>query len=229
MPVFFMLLQALLALGGSSRSVEPPALQGYQADQSGSQLYVIVHRAGLFSFLGHEHAIVPQDWTASLCLADPIPEGAHATLSLRTSTLVIDSDSARSLAHLEGGPSDADRRDIQDRMLDADHLDAARYPEIRLDVAASAPQNGDRVMVGGTITLHGVTRSVELPVIVQGGLGGPLVLRGTLRIRQRDFGIEPESRAGLVRVANEVDLLFSLLVDPTGSPCSPSQVSRGTG
>jgi polyisoprenoid-binding protein YceI len=220
MPILFLLLEALVALAAPSRSAGPAALQDYQVDQAASQLYVIVHRAGLFSFLGHEHAIVPRDWTASLCLADPVPEGAHGTLSLRTATLVIDSESARSLAHLEGGPSDEDRQDIQHRMLDADHLDVDRYPDIRLDVVASAPQSDDRVSVRGTITLHGVTRNVEFPVIVQGGRGGPLVLRGTVRIRQRDFGIEPESRAGLVKVANEVDLLFLLLAEPTGSACA---------
>lgn len=220
MSALLMLLHTLFALTAPSRSVAPATLQGYEVDRAASQLYVIVHRAGLFSFLGHEHAIVPRDWSASLCLADPVPEGAHGVLTLRTGTLVIDSDSARSLAHLEGGPGDEDRQDIQRRMLDADHLDVDRYPDVRLDVVANAPQGDGRVPVTGTLTLHGVTRNVDFPVLVQGGLGGPLVLRGTVRIRQRDFGIEPESRAGLVKVANEVDLLFLLLAEPAGSACA---------
>ncbi|HKI83639.1 MAG TPA: hypothetical protein VKA63_04815, partial [Candidatus Krumholzibacteria bacterium] len=48
---------------------------------------------------------------------------------------------------------------------------------------------------------------------------GTLLLIGTVRIRQRDFGIEPESKAGLVKVANEVDLQFALLASPTGQLC----------
>lgn len=219
MSTLLTLLRALLALSAGSYSPAPTELQAYEVDRTASRLYVIVHRAGLFSFLGHEHAIVPGDWSTTLCLADPVPEGAHGVVSLRTATLVIDSDSARSLAELEPGPNDQERREIHDRMLDADHLDAQRYPEIRLDVVASAPQDGDEVAVHGAVTLHGVTRNVEFPVIVQGGLGGRLVLRGTLRIRQRDFGIEPESRAGLVKVANEVDLLFVFLAVPTGNAC----------
>lgn len=222
MSFLFNLLHALSTLAGGAGSAQQPVLQQYEVDSAASQIYVIVHRAGLLSFLGHEHAVVPPDWSASLCLAEPIPAGAHGALTIRTGSLVIDSDEARALAHLEGGPNEDQRREIHDLMVDADHLDVERYPEIRLEVDAARAQSDGQVAVTGTITLHGVTRRIELPVLVDDGVGGRLVLRGTLRIRQRDFGIEPESKAGLVKVANEVDLLFLLQADPTERPCLPS-------
>lgn len=56
----------------------PAPLHVYRADRQASRLYVVTHKTGLLSFLGHEHAIVPTVWNADLCLADPIPAGAHA-------------------------------------------------------------------------------------------------------------------------------------------------------
>jgi hypothetical protein len=44
-------------------------------------------------------------------------------------------------------------------------------------------------------------------------------LTGVLRVRQRDFGIKPESRVGVVRVGDRVDLHFLLLATPTSRSC----------
>lgn len=194
-------------------------LHAYAADRELSQLFVVVHRAGLLSFLGHEHAIVPNEWSSELCLADPVPQGAQASLSIVTDSLVIDSDSARALAHMGEGPGDDDRRDLQRTMLDSLHLDAASFPEIRLRLLASTPADEGRVQVDGTIELHGFTRDISLPVDVERGGDGTLTLAGTLRIRQRDFGIEPESRAGVVKVSNDVDLHFVIVASPTDAMC----------
>jgi polyisoprenoid-binding protein YceI len=214
-------VQTLLAFVVGWQQI-PAELHTYAVDREASQLYVVVHRAGLLSFLGHEHAIIPMQWSADLCLADGIPEGAHAALVLQTNTLVIDSDSARALAQMGGGPDDQARQEIHDRMLDSEHLDAEQYPEIRLDLVASAPPEGNRVTVRGAVSLHGVTRNVEFPVTFQRSNAGRLVLSGTLRIRQRDFGIEPESKAGLVKVSNDVDLHFRLTALPTEAACTTS-------
>jgi hypothetical protein len=46
-----------------------------------------------------------------------------------------------------------------------------------------------------------------------------MVLSGVLRIQLRDFGIEPESRVGLVKVSNDVDLHFEISASPTERPC----------
>lgn len=197
----------------------PPDLQRYAVDRDASRLYVVVHRAGLFSFLGHEHAIVPERWSAEMCLADPVPAGAHASLTLETESLIIDSDPARTLAGLGDGPDDDTRAELQTKMLDPEHLDAASFPEIRLDLHATEGVDDEQVRVAGTIAVHGVTRDVAFPVHLDHTDQGTLLMRGTLRIRQRDFGIEPESKAGLVKVADQVDLQFSLLASPTGERC----------
>jgi hypothetical protein len=218
------MLRSIVTLGALFASLTgaqaaPPQLYVYVADHQASQLYVVTHKAGLLSFLGHEHAIVPMAWHADLCLADPIPDGAHATLVVPTDSLVIDSDSARTLAGLGRTPPRDERRQVQDKMLDAKHLDAARFPDVRLDLRAVGALANGKLTVQGTLRLHGVTRSVKLPVGVRHGDAGRLVLSGTLRIGQRDFGIQPEAVAGVVKVANEVDLHILLAVRPTARVC----------
>lgn len=212
-------LAALAAsLAGSIRQ-EPAPFHVYSVDQHASRLFVVTHKAGLFAFLGHEHAILPMAWRAHLCLDDPIPAGAHGTLLVVVDSLIIDSDSARALAGLAGRPSTREQRQVQRKMLDRAHLDATGFPEIRLDLRTTRPSANGRVTVEGSLSLHGFTRHVTLPVSVKQGEHGNLFLSGTLRIGQRDFGIQPESVAGVVKVANDVDLHFLLSARPTTDVC----------
>jgi hypothetical protein len=209
---------ALAFFGGRA----PPGsdLHEYAVDRAASRIYVVTHKSGLLSFLGHEHAIVPQEWTADLCLDEPIPAGARGTLVIQTPSLVIDSDSARALAGLGKGPSQEDVARIQDKMLDADHLAAGQYGEIRLETVALERETGGSLEVRGRITIHGLTRDVELPVQLERLADRRLRLSGVLRIRQRDFGIEPESIGGVVKVSNDVDLHFVLVALPTDRACA---------
>jgi YceI-like domain len=206
----------------SGQDAVPANARAYAVDRDLSRLYVVVHRAGLLSFLGHEHAIVPRDWSADLCLSDPIEPGAHAALAIRTASLVIDVDSARALAGMGSGPGEDDRQDIQRKMLSASNLAAEEYPEIRVDLRARETPDQDRISVVGQMSLRGVTRDVDFLTDVERREPNELVLTGMLRIRMRDFGIEPESRAGLVKVSNDVDLHFVLAATPTARACPPT-------
>ena len=108
---------------------------------------------------------------------------------------------------------------LQRKLLDSEHLDAGRYPEIRLDLLGVQPADEGSVRARVRLTLRGVGRSYELPVGLEVSSDGTLQLTGVLRVRQRDFGIEPESRAGVVRVSDGVDLNFLLLATPTTRSC----------
>lgn len=205
-----------------AQQTDPSQLRAYVVDRAASRLYIVVHKAGLLSFMGHDHAIVPTEWTAELCLSDPISRGARASVTIQTGSLVLDSDSARALADMGAGPNEAERRDIQSRMLDSTNLAAERYPEVRLDVHATDSTGGqDRAAVEGSITLRGITHDVAFPVHVDRGDERELLLSGSLRIGMRDFGMAPESRAGLVKVSNDVDLHFAVVAARTERPCHP--------
>lgn len=209
----------LAAVMGARQPSDRIAARTYVVERNASSLYVVTHKAGLLSFLGHEHAIVPLEWSARLCLADPVASGSTGSVTIHTASLVVDSDSARALAGLGGGPGADDRRDIQAKMLDADHLDAGSFPEIRLQLSVAESTDSTPVVAEGTLDLHGVERNVRVPVTVEQQTEGTVRLSGALRIRQRDFGIEPESRAGVVKVSNDVDLHFSISAVATDASC----------
>ena len=174
-----LLALAALPLLGSARF----DLRVYRVVAARSDVYVETHRSGILSFLGHEHAIVPAEWSTALCLADPVPVGAHGSIRIRTGSLVIDSDSARALAGLGNGPGGDDRRDIQEKMLDPAHLDAKSYPEVLIVLSAVGPEREGEVDVRGTLALHGVTRDVAFPLQVLRADEGGLRISGDLRIR----------------------------------------------
>jgi hypothetical protein len=194
-------------------------LRSYAIDYGQSSLFIVVHRAGLFSFLGHEHSIVPEEWRAQLCMADSPPRSAHGSVVIQSGSLVIDTDTARALAGLGDGPGADDMLEIQRKMLDADHLDSRGYPEITLGVDSVGPASGGALAAFGRLTLRGVTRDVSVPMRIEFPNDATTRLTGVLRVRQRDFGIEPESKAGLVKVSNDVDLHFLLVAAPTDRPC----------
>ncbi len=220
-----------LAVAGTGRSGAQEAPRSYVVDQERSSLFLVTHRAGLLSFFGHEHAIVPGEWRAEMCLAEPILRSAHGKVVIQSRSLVIDSDSARALAGLGGGPGEDDVLEIQGKMLDAEHLDAQAYPEIVLTIDSVASDRERSTLVGyGRFTLHGITRDVTVPMRVESPNDGTTRLSGVLRVRQRDFGIEPESTAGLVKVSNDVDLHFLLVAVPTDRPCAgPERRNRALG
>lgn len=191
----------------------------YVVEPARSQLWVVTHRSGLLSFFGHEHAIVPTQWSGVLCLDDPPERGAAGAIVIMTNSLVIDSDAARSLAGLGKGPDEKDVREVQQKLLDADHLDAEQHPEIRIDLVSVHPGNAGNVDAQVRLTLRGVTKEFQLPVSVRTLEELALELSGDLRVKQRDFAIEPESVARVVNVANEVDLHFRIVAVPTTRHC----------
>ena len=212
-----------LAVAGTGRLGGQEMLRSYVVDQERSALFLVTHRAGLLSFFGHEHAIVPGEWRAELCLAEPIPRSAHGNVVIQSRSLAIDTDSARALAGLGRGPGADDVLEIQGKMLDAEHLDAQAYPEIVLKIDSVAG-DGEGSLVGfGRFTLRGITRDVSVPMRIESPNDGTTRLSGVLRVRQRDFGIKPESKAGLVKVSNDVDLHFLLVAAPTDQPCTNAE------
>ena len=202
-------------------AVPLPAQQAGRAlhvDASAARIYVVSHRTGLLSFLGHEHVVLAPRWMATLCWDAPSHAGSRAEIVIDARALEIDADSARSLAGLKGGPSAQQRAEIQRKLHAERNLDSVRYPELRFRSTAIR-MSGDSLVVQGRLTIRDRTRDVELPVTVQERAGGALWLAGALRVRQTDFGIRPESIAGVVKVADRVDIHIGLLAAVTPDSC----------
>src|SRR4030095_9682802 len=193
----------------------------FTLDRSQSHLYVVTHRAGALGFLGHEHAILATEWSADLCFdaAAPASSPVRAEITVPTKALRIDTDEARRLAGLAKGPGPEDVKTLQEKVLAPQNLAAESHPSIRLKTT-SVTGSGGKTEVKGSFTLRGVTATVRFPVKVEPQKGGPVRLSGQFHLKQSTFGIKPESVAGVVNVADAVDVHFDLLARPTGGGCS---------
>lgn len=212
----------VVALAVAHTAHAQAGVPAYGAEARASHIYVVTHRAGVLSFLGHEHAILAPSWSARLC-DEHAADRSSVAIVVDATRLVINSDSARSLAGLRGGPSAGQLQTIRAKLPDARHLDVARHGALRFESSQVASTAPDALRVRGTLTIRGVSRAVELPLHLERGRWGEVVFSGTLVVRQSSFGITPETVAGVVRVADPVDIHVRLQARPSGESCQPGQ------
>ncbi len=168
-------------------------------DLEKSVIRVHVFKTGLFSAFGHEHEISAPVQEGTISEEEPAVDLTVATDDLR----VKDQD-----------VSDKDRDEIQKTMLGPEVLDSQRYPKILFHSNRVEQTQPGKWLVRGDLTLHGETHEVSLPVELRDGH-----YVGSVRIRQKDFGITPVSVAGgSVKVKNEVRLDFDIVAKSQPSP-----------
>jgi YceI-like domain len=169
------------------------AAETHQIDTERSKLTVHVYKSGLFSAFADNHII--QAPIASGSLSDKEPLAVE--LVVRTSEMkVLDPDLAA-----------AKRAEVQAGMVSEKVLDIAKYPEIRFSSTMVTAAGADTWTVVGRLTIRGEARTISVPVVRQGG-----TYRGSVEIKQRDFGIEPISVAGgTVKVKDQLKIEFDIV------------------
>jgi len=168
------------------------AAQAVSVDTGRSTLTVHVEKSGLFSAFAHNHTI-----QASIASGQLDVEKRSATLSFN----------AKEMKVLDEGVKDSERAEIDQTMKSDKVLDIARFPEIRFVSTNIVPQDGGRYQVRGNLTLHGVTRPVELPIALSNGR-----YTGSVKLKQTDFGIAPVSIAGgTVKVKDVIEIVFGIV------------------
>jgi polyisoprenoid-binding protein YceI len=179
----------------------------YTVDAARSSVTIHVGRSGVFSFAGHTHTVVA-----------PAVQGRVIALEgdLSRSAVRLSFESAR-LTVVERGEPAGDAPKVQEAMLGPKVLDVRRFPVITFDSTAvsgtQASPGAYRLTVQGSLTLHGVTRPVALPLQVEVGADG-LKATGRMTIRQTDYGMEPVSVAGVVKVKNELAIEYTIVATP---------------
>ncbi len=114
------------------------------------------------------------------------------------------------------------RRDLH--VLTEEFLDAHDYPDIKFASTSFSPVSSERGLLTGQLTLHGVTRPVNLEYQILGVGNDPwggvrAGFRATTRINRADFGITKFSNNG--PIGNEVDitlLIEGIKLGPDGHP-----------
>jgi len=176
----------------------------YTLDPTRSRMTIEVGKAGVFGFAGHEHQVVAGTFRGTATF-DP------QRLAQSSVDLTFDAGALRVTG--KGEPPE-DVPQVQATMVSPTCLDAGRFPAIRFvssSVAAAGvagPGGGD-LIVRGALTLHGITRPLAIRVHLD--VAGPtLEATGATTLKQSDFGITPISKAGVVKVKDELTLSWRI-------------------
>jgi polyisoprenoid-binding protein YceI len=171
-----------------------------QIDTQQSTITVRVFKTGLFRGFGDNHEIRGTVKRGSL--NDTNPAEVHIAVDAQ-GLRVVDHDAS---AH--------DRAQVQMRMLGPEVLDAGRFPEIRFDSETADRAESGMWLVHGRLTLHGQSRPLTVSVIRDQGH-----YKGSVTLKQTDFGITPISVAGgVVKVKDELKIEFDIVAQSTAHP-----------
>ena len=151
----------------------------------------------------------------------PAPQDAVGRTRDVRGSLTVDGPSTVTAAEVTAGlqalESDEERRDnaIRTRGLETD-----RFPEATFRLTGplelpSPPQRGQAVDVtaSGDLTLHGVTRPVEVPVQARWD-GGTIQVAGSIDVSFADYDIDPPNVGGFVSVEDEGEIELQLTFVP---------------
>jgi polyisoprenoid-binding protein YceI len=195
-------LAALMAILAAIATAQEP--EEFAIDAGQTTITLRVGRAGVFGFAGHDHEV-----------AVPAVQGRISLYrsSISRSTVSATFDAAALKVTGKGEPPE-DVPEVQRVMLSDRVLDVQRHPTITFQSrqVSVLKQSADQVSlrIAGDLTLHGVTRPLDLPVTVQLTADG-LRASGKTTVRQSQFGIQRVTAgAGTVRVKDEVDVVFSV-------------------
>jgi polyisoprenoid-binding protein YceI len=200
-------LSALLLLLLHPGFASPKKLQ---VSYDRSSIVAVTHKSGLLRFLGHEHGILVTAWSADVTYDDAAPTSSRVSIEIPVRALVIDAEEARVKAELDTqGPSPDDITKMQHKMLSEKVFDAEKYPEIVFTTASVEPQAAGKWILRGLLTIRGISQPVTVPVTLARQQEA-FNVTGRFRIKQTAYGIKPESIAGVVEVADEVDIQFDI-------------------
>lgn len=211
--------------------LSPLAIAGTAAldvDRTKSFVAVRLFKGGIGAFFaGHEHGILATEWSAALCYDPDNWAGSSVTLAIPVKSLRIDTEEARRKVGLDptNGPKPADVREIQDKMLSRENLDAAEHPEIRFHTTSIQRKGNDGLALAGPLTIRGRTHIASIPVSFARINDHSLRFSGKLAVKQTDYGIEPASVAGVVKVKNEVEVRLEIYATVSPRSCAAAGTS----
>ena len=183
-----------------------------------SLLTITVRRGGALARLGHDHVVASRSLQGVVA-----PALGRAQFRFRLDEMSVDEAGLRQAAGLTTTPSADAIAGTRHNML-VRVLEAERYPWVSID----ARRTGDKQVFDADITLHGVTRTVHLPVRIEQAANGRLQASGSLLLKQSDFGIVPFAvLGGAMAVQDQMELAFRITarqdVSGPGSTASPGR------
>ncbi len=189
----------------------PAGSRAFAIDSAQSVITILVYRSGPMARFGHNHVVTSGGETGLAWVGrDPAESGFE--IRIPVASLVVDDPAARAAAGGEfaGEVPEAAREGTFTNMTRPEVLDVAEFPQIIVR-CAGLTGTWEQPVAAADLTIRGVTRRIEVPVeLVRSA--DTLSARGSLHIRQTDFGITPFSvGGGAIQVGDELDLSFVIV------------------
>jgi polyisoprenoid-binding protein YceI len=175
----------------SAAVIAVAAAQDAAIDVQRSTITIHAGKAGMLSAAGHDHYI-----------SAPIASGAiresppHVEFTIETAKMTVKPDpkvDAKTQAQIQ--------KDMEEMTLET-----AKFPEIKFRSSRVDKMADGQWKVEGDLSLHGVTKPVNLIVKRTGDAYTARVV-----LKQTDFGIKPVTvGGGMIKVKNEVEIDFQI-------------------
>jgi polyisoprenoid-binding protein YceI len=186
----------------AARSKGVPEMKYYIIDPAQSEFMVHTDTGGLLGGMGHKLNIAIQEFSGQIKIPSYKLQSASLQIKVKPQSLTV-TDKVE----------EKDKAEIEDNMQKK-VLDIQKFPEI---IFVSRDVNGKQVTEGllevkitGDLTLHGITKPVEIPTQVS-IKQNQLTATGEFSIKQTDFKIKPFSAmGGTLKVKNSLRLTFNL-------------------
>ena len=198
-----------------AQAVIPPAFQQFQIQTDQSSLRILVGRQGLLARMGHNHVIVSRSMTGTVRL-DTRTNQADAHLLIPVDDLIVDdvTDRQRAGRGYESLPEEKARAGTRANMQRPEVLDAAHYPEIRIDIAQTG-YDATRKMIAITLMFKGSQIPLQLPATISIA-GNHIQADASFSLDHNDLGLRPFSAlGGALRVAETIQ--FELHIEASSS------------
>jgi len=175
----------------------------YRITSDGSRFMAHVGSTGLLWFLGHPHHFAIKDFAGEAIVAPGKLESASLEMTVNSGSLEETGENFTN-----------EQKQIITNTARKEVLEADEYPEIsfRSTGITGISDGGEHqhTIIHGNLTLHGVTRPVDIKatVIADANL---LHATGHFSIKRSDYGVKTKSiKHGLIRVSNRVRFEFDI-------------------
>ena len=189
-----------------------PAPGEYPIDSSGSELRLLVYRAGALSNLGHNHVMVNRAVSGQVQIGGSVSASSFS-LKLAVNDFVVDDAQSRGE---EGAdfppdiPEDA-KAGTRRNMLSESLLNAAEFPDITVK-SVSLTGTLEAPKADLEITVAGHTAIISMPFSLQGD-AHHVIAAGSAELRQTALGLKPYSLLnGALQVQDAMQLKFKITV-----------------
>jgi polyisoprenoid-binding protein YceI len=200
--LLFIIVSVLFTLDRAT-SASSFAVARYRIDASRSKFIVHANRTGIAWFKGHSHRIAIKDFEGTAELDLNVVNPASLQMTVR----------AASLEETDPVFTD-DQKKIINKELNEIVLETAKYPEITFrstDIKATVASGKFNVRIGGDLTLHGVTKHIEIPATVTVS-GDTMHAVGEFETDRKEFNVNAtEAFHGFVKVKHHLKFEFDIV------------------